>query len=113
MPGTLDLPGCAGAGAVRARLLALPGAPDWHGADLDALRDGLTGGLFPKPATVAVTGRGSPEAEAEGARIAAVLAEAGVALRRGGARLRPRRDSRRGFFKVNKGSRHFRSVVSA
>lgn len=78
------LAGCAGTAAVWGRLLAALRAPGWHGANLDALWFGLTGGLLLRPGTVIVTGYGDAAAEAEWARIAAVLAEAGVALQRGG-----------------------------
>ncbi len=80
----VDLEGCADAAGVWARLLRALAAPDWHGANLDALWDGLTGGLFARPAAITVLGRGAAAAEAEWARIAAVIAEAGVALRREG-----------------------------
>lgn len=79
----VSLSGCAGRTEVWVRLLAALGAPAWHGQGLDALWDGLTGELFPRPAAVVVSGRGDAAAEAEWGRIAGLLAEAGVAPRRG------------------------------
>ncbi len=79
----VDLTGCADEAALWSRLLAALGAPDWHGRNLDALWDGLTGSLFPRPAALVVRGR-VPALEVRLSAILTVFDRAGIPVRRDG-----------------------------